>query len=244
MKEIKKIIQSLEKILEFRKTPKGKMIFFFGFYLIFFIVIAILSRVLDNDIENSSYQSVENHIDPNYISIATKNGNNYAYQYSIQIDDEYYNIDGTKNKDKELFSYTYNNQIVQYYKQEFVYYQKQNNNWIQTIIPNINLAMIDNFDKILKEANYNYKTEYENGKVVLNYQVKNNIIRNYLNMELSDTEENLNDIYIVMNNDRIDSVEWNLTSYCIESKKCLDSMNITMNYRNFGLEKEIVNPIN
>lgn len=244
MKEIKKIIQNLGKLLEFRKTPKGKMIFFFGFYLLFFIAIAIFSRVLDNDIENSSYQPVENHIDPNYISIVTKNGNNYAYQYSIQIDDEYYNIDGTKNKDKELFSYTYNNQIVQYYKQEFVYYQKLNNNWIQTIIPNINLAMIDNFDKILKEANYNYKTEYENGKVVLNYQVKNNIIRNYLNMELSDKEENLNDIYIVMNNDRIDSIEWNLTSYCIESKKCLDSMNITMNYRNFGLEKEIVNPIN
>lgn len=244
MKVIKEIIQNLQNILEFKKTPKGKMIFFFGFYLIFFIAIAIFSRVLGNDVGNSTYQSKQNNIDSNYISIATKNGNNYAYQYSIEIDNEYYNFDGIKNGEKELFSYTYDNQIVQYYKQELVYYAKQNSNWIKTIIPNINLTMIENFDKILKEANYNYKTEYENGKIVFNYQVNNDTIRKYLDMEFSNKEESLNDIYIVMNNDRIDSIEWNLTSYCIESRKCLDSMNITMNFRNFGLEKEIVIPIN
>ncbi len=243
MKVIKEIIQNLESLLKFRKTPKGKMIFFFGFYLLFFIAIAIFSRTLDTGVENRSNQQQSN-IDSKYISIASKNGNNYAYRYSIEIDNEYYNFDGVKNGNKELFSYTYDNQITQYYKEKITYYTKQNNNWIDSINPNINLTIIDNFDKILKEATYNYKTEYENGKVVFNYQVTNDTIRKYLNMELSNREESLNDIYIVMNNDRIDSIEWNLTSYCIESRKCLDSMNITMDYRNFGMEKEIVIPMN
>ena len=44
-KQNKKGAKSFEEIINFIKTPKGKAVLFFGIYLAFFIVLAIVSRI-------------------------------------------------------------------------------------------------------------------------------------------------------------------------------------------------------
>ena len=69
----------IKLIKELKKTPRGKGILFFGFYLVFFLIIAIVARlaparpnITDNNKE-----------DEDIISIREINGYNYYYEYNI-----------------------------------------------------------------------------------------------------------------------------------------------------------------
>lgn len=236
---MKKVVKDIIDVFKnIAKTPRGRGILFFAFYFFFFLALAIYFRTMDvsRPIEK------EDNTNANYISVSSKNENNYSYIYTIAIDDNYYTFDGIKNNKQELLSFTMDSKIAEYYKEGQTYYVEHDGTWTVTTIPNVNLAIIDNIDEILKNSTYIYKTEYESGKTIFNYQVGNNVIREILAGE-SDIEELNNDIYVTVNEDRVDSVELKLNNYCISASKCLDSMSITMDYRNFGEQKEIISPI-
>ena len=240
-KYVKEIIDVIKKL---RETPRGRGILFFSFYFVFFLGLAIFCRVVDtgsNTVTNP-YENTNSNAD--IISVATKNGYNYVYYYNIQVDDVYYALSGVKNREHELFTFTFDNNIKDYYKDRDSYYVQENGSWVDAVSPNEDLIIIEKIDEIISNATYIARTEeIQSGKTVLRYDISSASISRIISQTDLAVEEIPNEISLIINNDRIDLVELNLNSYCRASNKCLDSMKITMNYSGFDSQKDIISPI-
>ena len=223
----------IKLIKELRKTPRGKGILFFGFYLVFFLIIAIVARlaparpnITDNNKE-----------DEDIISIREINGYNYYYEYNITVDNNNIKVVGKKMNDEEELTYTLNGVDYKYYKSGTLFYT----NGVEVDSP-MYLDIIDNIDLLLNNSTYDSVVNYKSGKQVLRYQISSATISNIINYEDLDVEEIPNEIRVSMNNsDSIDEVELVLDSYCHAKNVCLNNMNIKMKYTGFDTVKEITN---
>lgn len=221
----------IKLIKELRKTPRGKGILFFSFYLVFFLVIAIVARIVP-----SKPITAEDTKDDDFISIKEVNGYNYNYKYTIALDNNNILVNGKKNNDKEEFTYTLNGIDFNYYKSGTLYYS----NNLEVDRP-LYLDIIDNIDLLLKNSSYDSVVNYKSGKQVLRYQISSSTISNIINDKDLDIEEVPNEIRLTQNDDRIDEVELVLDSYCSALNICLNNMDIKMEYSGFDTVKEITN---
>lgn len=225
--DISNLIKSLNK------TQKGKAILFFAFYIIFFIVLAIVARV------SGPHEPYLNSEDNNTISLSNYNGSNYAYNYLVTIDNNTYKIAGSKNgNDEEI-----NIDNKSYYKNGLNYYQNKNGEWNYIETPYSFLYIIDNLDDIINDAYYLSNTQYQSGKEVLIYQVSSATISNIVNNEDLDIDEVPNEIIITIDNNRVQNIEFKLDSYCLATDDC-KNMKMVLDYKDFDVQEEIINPIN
>lgn len=217
------------------KTPRGKGILFFGFYFVFFIVIAIAARIGGN----SNFKDVNNRNTSDF-TVSGYNGDNYAFKYTIYLDDNTYEVKGSKIGLQSKFTID----DKEYYKNGLNYYVNNNSEW--KYLENINnyLTIIDNIDDIISNASYLAKTEYQSGQEVYIYQIDSNSISNIINNTNYNAEEDSNEITITINDDRINSVLLDLNSYCTTTNSCDDNMKIVLEYSGFELQEEIINPLN
>lgn len=227
MKDYIKIIKEL------KKTPRGKAILFFCFYLIFFILIAILARLLPGG-NNLDIQEEEKE---DYISIEEINGYNYAYNYILNIDNNIITVNGNKNGSEEEFTFILNNIPYNYYKSGTLYYS----NGVIVDNPSYLLDLIDNIDLLLEKASYDSVINYKSGKNILRYSISSSTISNMIDGIDLDIEEIPNEIRLTKNTDKIDEVDLDLSSYCIATKKCLYNMSVKMSYSDFNNIGEITN---
>ena len=166
---MKEFIDNLKKM---KKDPKGKAILFFGFYFLFFLVIAIIARVGERhplyktNNTSSSFDFTFNNLE----------SNNYKYTYTIILDDIKYEIIGKKYGNEESFTF----QDKEYYVKDGEYFAKDEI-WMKSENPIGVYSFIDvlNIIKILKLSSYESKTTYESGKINYNYLKLLHLLKDY-----------------------------------------------------------------
>ena len=230
MKRIKEVIS---KIQEFRKKSYGNSILFFGFYLIFFIIVIALIRTspAKKDVE---YQK------NNMVGITSILNKNYSFSYKVVLDNNTYLYKGDRLGDN--LSFTYNEK--EYFQNNSNTYIKEEN-WISIENP-IKFKYFfneENLEKILNNLYYESNTTYESGKIVYNFLISSNSLNSLIDNNETDYDEIPNKVTISVNND-IESISFDLDSYCKINKLCNNSLKINIDYDNYNGVKEIINPIN
>lgn len=116
-----------QKLKAFYQSKRGKSICFFGFYLIFFLVLAIILNNNQNRLNNqkNNKEEVNNQQINNNYNISNLINSNYNYQFLVYDNDITYKFSGSKNNidymdfDNKYFFDLYNiNQLIK--KSKFV----------------------------------------------------------------------------------------------------------------------------
>ena len=213
---MKKVIEFLK---ELRKKPYGKGVFFFGFYLIFFIVVFIMLNVGGNinlDKKESSFNSkLEKY--------------NYSFEYRIILDNNTYSYIGTKNNN--IFNYTYDGK--DYYSDGEKSYLKEDSKEVENPIKFSKLFDENIINLIINSSYIESNTRYASREVVYNLLISSNTLSKLLDNKDIDVDEVPNKIKISINNGFINEINYDLDSYCKINDTC-SSLNITINYKEFN----------
>jgi len=220
---------------ELKKKPYGKAVFFFGFYLIFFIILFLFIGVTNQ----SSIEKYSNNNKVNPVSIESVLKKNYSFTYKVILDNDTYLYEGSKMNDFISFKY----KDKEYFQNNTNTYVKDNE-WLpsEEIIKFKYFFNEENLEKIINSAFYESKTTYESGKTIYNYLISSNTINKIINNNETDYMEEANKISISKNSD-IEEIAFNLDSYCVLNKLCNKSLKISINYDDFNNIKDIENPI-
>lgn len=227
-----------ENFKELKKDSRGQSFLFFGFYLIFFIVVIIYLRSVHN---NSQYYSEDfEKGDPLDFQVNEINDGNYSYTYTIILDGEKYEYKGKKNQD-ELFEF----QGKEYYHHNEEFYVKENE-WVKTANPYLfsDFLYMDNIILLLQNSYYESTTNYNSGKDVYNLLLSTNTINQKIHNIDSDYLEEANKLTISTNEKKeMDQIHYYLNSYCKLNELCKSSLEIIISYDEFGTIEEIKNPM-
>lgn len=227
----------LDKFNELKESPNGKPILFFGFYFIFFAVIFLIigifgdKNALIKEYERGNQSTLSN-------NMILKN--NFYYDYKVTLDGVVYDYYGKALGNTESFKF--NN--LDYYKSDDNYFVN-NGTWIKVDSPFIFREFIEvlNIDKLMSNAYYTSKTEYENGAIDYNFIISANSINSVLYGLDTDLDDIPSTVTIKLDDKgAITTIIYNLDNYCNYSDSC-GSLKIELNYSMYGEVLEIKNPI-
>lgn len=226
-----------EKFNELRESPNGKPILFFGFYFIFFAIIFLIigifgdKNALIKEYERGNQSTLSN----NQIL-----KNNFYYDYKVTLDGILYDYYGKALGNVESFKYNNSD----YYKSDDNYFVN-NGTWVKTENPIIFRDFIDvlNIDKLMNNAYYVSKTEFENGVVDYNFIISVNSINKVL-YNLDTDYDDIPSSVVIRLDDKgaITTISFNLDNYCNYSDSC-NSLKLELNYSMYGEVEQIQNPI-
>lgn len=230
----------VDKIKEISKTPRGKGLLFFAFYLVFFAIVFLFINLTDStltygDDYEKSYSSYT-------INLEKVVSNNYAFKYNVTVDNNTYSYLGAK-KD-EIESINYNN--FDYYRNDKDFLVKNGDVWITTDSPYVYEEFFDtlNIKKIIENSYYVSKTVYENGTNAFNFIISSNTLNSILYNISTDYDEVPNEIIINTDEEKnVNKITFNLDSFCRNNKVCNYGLKINLEYDMFGEVEGIVNPM-
>lgn len=228
-----------KEILEFLKTPRGKAIAFFAFYLVFFLILMIAVRSGGNTA--SSYTTETDSKKPYNISFEKILDNNYHFKYEINLDQNTYVYEGNKNGNKELFTLGVDN----FYRKEENFLKNTNGIWLKNDNPYImnDFLDINKITNIFDSATYISKTDYESGMKVYNFQITTNTLVKLLENIDIDIADIPNEIIVKTDEENsANEIKLDLSSYCKYKNLSSIKGEITLNYDNFGEIEEINDP--
>lgn len=218
---------------DIKSSPRKQALAFFGFYLIFFIILSLLAR---RPIKTNNYNETNKKYPFSLINILNKN---YDYTYTITIDDMKNIYKGQKYNENEHFYYN---------EKEFLKinnnYYENNPIWIKIENPNeyskfMDIEVINN---IIEKGMYESKTTYESGKTIYNFLISSNTLNEMINNINTDYLEEPNKFQIITDDkNNVNKIVYNLSSYCLVNNICQKSLNIELSYENFGEVEEINN---
>ena len=226
----------LMKIDEIKKNPNGKAIFFFGFYLLFFIILFLWIHLAGN--KNALTQEYEkgDHSSWNQKNILFEN---FYYDYKFYIDDTLYDYYGKMLGREENFKF--NN--YDYYKNGEDYFINQGT-WVKTEDPFLYRELVEpaNIMMILDSASFVSKTEYEDLKEEYHYVISSNTLNKLLYQEDTDYEDVPDGITVFTNqNNEITAIELQLDSFCQYHHICNSHLKVSLSYELFGEVRDIKN---
>ena len=228
----------IDNIKEFKKTKNGTPILFFGFYLLFFVVLIIFIKFGgDKNFMAKEYEKGRA-IQFNTSLLLNKN---YLYDYKIIFDGTVYDYYGKRFQDTESFKY--NNS--EYYRNNNDFFVN-NGTWVKCDNPYLfyELIDVDNMSKVLNSSTLSSKDISEGGVSTYKYLISTNTINKIVYNIDSDFDEVPNDIDIVLdNNSGTNTIKFKLDSFCKVNNKCNESLQIEASYEMFNSVKEIGNPI-
>ncbi len=222
---------------KFRKSPQGKAILFFGFYLFFFVLIFIYAHTNRGTRSTAEYEKGN----PYQFEIKSILNENYHYMYTIIVDGEKFFYEGDRTGKREFFTY----QDHEYYREDETYYRKDEE-WKEVENPYSYYSFLDPevYFSLLDLATYDSKTVYENGKVNYNFLISTNTINQKIHEIDSDYLEEPNIVTLSANEEKeIDQITWNLDSYCLLNSFCEKSLKIKIQYNQFGEIVDIKSPM-
>lgn len=218
---MKKVFEFLK---ELRKKPYGKSVFFFSFYFIFFVVIFLILFLGGN-------KDIEEEKETNGVIYRNPVIYNYSFNYKVTLDNNVYEYIG--NKKSSIIEYKYNNN--EYYNEGNKSYIK-NEEWkeVENPIKVADYLSEQVINKILQSAYLESKTTYDNGDVAYNLLISSNTINSLVYGENTDIEETPNKIIVSLNKNKfINSISYNLDSYCKNSDIC-NNLNIIIEYNDYS----------
>ena len=181
----------IKELKEMFKNPKKKALAQLGFYLIFFIFVAILLRGADN----KPTKIIEEQKSPVKFYEDMKS---YNYKVTYTNIDKVDVIDGTYVDNISLF--TFNN--FKYYYEEDLYIIDNDSYYLMDIEYNISKIFNNNLINIIEELEEESKTTYKDGTIVTTYTIDSNKVYNYL-FELESNYDNKCTIAITENENKI-----------------------------------------
>ena len=214
---MKKVQDAFKTFKEIWKVPKYKGLLQIGFWVIFFIFVFIFIKTKQNVNTNTINNA-------NNTAVEEKNQDilSYIYNYQINDNENTINISGTYYKGIDLFNYNNN----RYYIKNNLYYNLEKVN-----IPfdyNVIEYQYNNIMNLIKDKEYESKTEYKDKTTEYTYIIDSITYNNYFH------KENIVNSNIVLKvkytNDLIDNVFIDLSEYYID--KSIYQVNI--NYSNIN----------
>lgn len=237
MDENKKSNESRDKVMAFLKTPRGKAVLFFGIYFIFFIGLAIFSRVAGTGNSITPQLSVS----PYTYSLEQIANHNYHYQYQYLIDGSTITFEGDRNNNKSLFS----DGVISYYQKDDLFMKSQDGLWIKCDNPYIFSLLLDDsvLNTIISSATYVSKTELATGEEEINLQITTTTLVKILDGLDVDLDDPVNTIQLKKDSSgEVVEVRYDFTSYALYHGRCSSSFQLILSYSNFGNVKEIQDP--
>lgn len=229
----------LEKIKEIKEQKNCKAILFFGFYMIFFLVLILTIKFS----EKRPLPSADEYEKGSKYTFYLDNiaGNNYHYVYTITQDGVKYEYDGVKYNEQELFKFN----LKDYYRNDDNFFIN-NGIWLKNESPYVYDKFLDinNVAQIIEAATYDSKTSYDNGREIYNFLISSNTLNQKLDNIDSDYFEEPNEIVVSTDKDKyVEEIIFNLDSYCTMNKFCQNSLEIKLAYDRFEEIEEIKNPV-
>ena len=237
MDENNKSNESRDKVMAFLKTPRGKAVLFFGIYFIFFIGLAIFSRVAGTGNSITPQLSVS----PYTYSLEQIANHNYHYQYQYLIDGSTITFEGDRNNNKSLFS----DGVISYYQKDDLFMKSQDGLWIKCDNPYIFPLLLDDsvLNTIISSATYVSKTELATGEEEINLQITTTTLVKILDGLDVDLDDPINTIQLKKDSSgEVVEVRYDFTSYALYHGRCSSSFQLILSYSNFGNVKEIQDP--
>lgn len=226
---------------ELMSTPRGKAIVFFGAYLIFFLIIAVLART-GGDGSNGANRVYETGGEKQF-SLANIENNNYKFNYKIVIDDNYLTYTGVKYNVKEKVTC---NSLTEFYGENGNYFTNTSGIWLKTENPYkySEFYDVENISKLIENSFYVSRTSYESGRTTYNFNLSSaTISKLFENIDI-DIEEIPNEIVVGTDESNyVNDVKFTLDSYCKAKGICVNNMSITLSYELFGEIEEITSPL-
>jgi hypothetical protein len=223
---------------EFIKTPTGKTTVFFAFYFVLFLFVILSIRLGGHNITTADDYEKGN---PQSLKVSSVSFKNFAFAYTIAVDQNRYEYYGQRNIDKMRFVYKEKN----YYYDGEKYY-RQDNEWVECENPFVYSEFLDptNIVSLMEAASYESKTMYDSGKTNYNFLLSSNTINSLLKGINSDYFEEPNSVVVEVNDKReMNLITFHLNSYGVLNHICEHDFQITLEYGIFGEVKEIENPI-
>lgn len=228
----------IELIKDISKKPKGKAVLFFLGYLLFFIVVFLFIRFAGR--EDALIQEYEKG-DTYKIKIDSVVKNNFTYDLKVVIDGVTYDYYG-KRYNANIETFKYNN--LDYYRNGDEFLVNKNDVWTVTESPYkyYDFIYTDLIVEILNNATLYSEEKLDNS---INYTLK--ISSNTLNKIFYDKDTDFDEIpntIVVNSTDKIiNSVSYDLNSFCKLNNLCTNSMKITTTFDMYGDVKKIDNPM-
>ncbi len=239
MKKKRKETEEELDLKELMKTPKGKAVVFFGAYLVFFIIIAVVARVGARRPTVKDYETGNEY----QFSFANVEKNNYKFNYKIKIDDNYLTYSGVRYNTQEKVTCT---NLEEFYKEGENYFKNTGGVWLKANDPYMYKEFydVDIVESLIEASSYISKTTFENGKTIYNFKTSSAVISKLINSSDLDIEEIPNEISISTDEDGyVNEVKFTLDSYCKAKSLCVNNMSITLNYELYGEIEKITSPL-
>ena len=227
----------IEKYKEIKNMPKGNAYLFFGFYFIFFLII-ILILSLSPKTESVPAKDAEEEL--SYLELGDITNNIYQFQYIVVLDGVEKKYTGKRNQDKELFTYQNKN----YYFDGEYYYVKNDNEWSKTENPYLynHFRNITKISKFLEESYVESETVYKSGKEAIRFFLDTNTIYQTLYDRNTDFDDNGNTVVVNTVDDEVQSIVFQLDSFCKSNSSCKKSLKLEIQFENIGEVEEIKKP--
>ena len=228
----------IELVKDISKRPKGKALLFFLVYLLFFVGVFLLIKFAGRkDALIQEYEKGNTY----KIKIDSLVKNNFTYDLKVVIDGVTYDYYG-KRYNANIEKFKYNN--LDYYRNGDDFYVNKDDVWTVTESPYkyYDFIYTDIVVEILSEATFYSEEELDNS---INYTLK--ISSNNLNKLFYDKDTDFDEVpntIVVNSTDKIiNTVNYNLDSFCKLNNLCNESMRITTSFDMYGDVKKIDNPI-
>jgi hypothetical protein len=226
-----------------RKDPKGQALLFFGGYLVFFIFVMIIVRVMGSgSTVGKQYDEAKGY----GFSTVNITNNNYVFNYSVLLDGNINSYKGNRKDNEERFILTNNMGTYDYYKKDIDYFNNKNGLWIKSDDPYLfnKFFDINNILSLIEKAKLDYKTDYESGKRIYNFVISSTTIHDYLEGIDLDIADNVNEIVVYVDeDDYVEKFEFKLDNYCKAISMCTNELKIVLEYSEYGEVKEITSPL-
>ncbi len=225
------------KIIKFLKTPRGRAVIFFAFYLFFFIFIfSLLGGTEKNDNKPLSLIEKITH------AMVKIEGNNYQFKYTITDHLHNYVYEGKKYDIKEQFKGYADELVTDYQSKDNVYFKKINDNYIRIDSPFYPSELFDikELKRLIKNSKLYSKTEYENNEYAYTYQLSVKDLINLLENEEIDDSEEIVYLTIILKDDLIKKIEIDATKYYEYLKEEITNYKITLEYNGYGKVTDLI----
>lgn len=223
-----------QEIIPLLKTPKGKSILFFGIYFIFFVVIICLARGQRGEVIGTNYEPGL----PYSFNMTLLREGNYHFKYTYQLDQTMTSYEGDRNGDRQLFS----DGVTPYFANQNNYLKQVDGLWVKTEVPYqmSKFLDVDTISNLIKAATYISKTQYEDGRVVVNFQITTNTLVKQLEGVNIDLDSIVNEIIVSTDTEKkVTQVKYLLTDYGQYKQLVTSGAILTLDYSNFGGVAEI-----
>ena len=236
-----------EFLSQLDNNPMLKQIVFFGFYLVFFVVLIILLRT---GYKNNTSKEVK----------SSRSGYLYDYKLDRILNQNYHfvfkeNLNGNEVIyegdlfDNELSFVKSGVVSSTYYINDDKVYLKDNNllTWNEVNNPMVFYQFTNGklINKLIKKAKYISKTEYiHSEKKEYLYNITSDEIRSILDIEKLN-DDTVNTIVVsILENGNVNSISLDLTNYYKYSDNNIISYKLVFSFSKYDEIEEIANPIN